>query len=100
MNNTCLDSYNTTFSDRQSMLRYHQSLARESQWQHCKVNELHVEPLDKASPLYSSPGAFAAGISEEAVADTAKNLGLALLVGGGQFLRRLEALRAAARRAE
>ena len=100
MNNTCLDSYNTTFGDRQSMLRYHQSLAKESQWQHCKVNELHVEPLDKASPLYSSPGAFAAGISEEAVADTAKNLGLALLVGGGLYPVRMTAYKSLLDRAK
>lgn len=100
MNNTCLDSYNTTFSDRQSMLQYHQSLARESQWQHSRVDKLHVEPLDEASPLYSSLGAFAAGISEEAVADTAKNLGLALKVNGGMYPVRMTAYKSLLDRAK
>ena len=85
MNNTCLDSYSTTFSDRQAMQSYHEGLTKESQWQHCKVNELHMEPLDEASPLYSSLGAFAAGTSADAVEDTAKNLGLAILVNGGLY---------------
>ena len=85
MNNTCLDSYSTTFSDQQAMQSYHEGLTKESQWQHCKVNELHMEPLDEASPLYSSLGAFAAGTSEDAVEDTAKNLGLAILVNGGLY---------------
>ena len=85
MNNTCLDSYSTTFSDRQAMQSYHEGLTKESQWQHCKVNELHMEPLDEASPLYSSLGAFAAGTSSDAVEDTAKNLGLAILVNGGLY---------------
>ena len=85
MNNTCLDSYSTTFSDRQAMQSYHEGLTKESRWQHCKVNELHMEPLDEASPLYSSLGAFAAGTSADAVEDTAKNLGLAILVNGGLY---------------
>ena len=85
MNNTCLDSYSTTFSDRQAMQSYHEGLAKESRWQHCKVNELHVEPLDEASPLYFAPEAFASGISTDAVEDTAKNLGLAILVNGGLY---------------
>ena len=85
MNNTCLDSYSTTFSDRQAMQSYHEGLTKESQWQHCKVNELHMEPLDEASPLYASLGAFAAGTSADAVEDTAKNLGLAILVNGGLY---------------
>ena len=85
MNNTCLDSYSTTFSDRQAMQSYHEGLTKESLWQHCKVNELHVEPLDEASPLYFAPEAFAAGTSTDAVEDTAKNLGLAILVNGGLY---------------
>ena len=85
MNNTCLDSYSTTFSDRQAMQSYHEGLAKESRWQHCKVNELHVEPLDEVSPLYFTPEAFASGISTDAVEDTAKNLGLAILVNGGLY---------------
>ena len=85
MNNTCLDSYSTTFSDRQAMQSYHEGLTKESRWQHCKVNELHVEPLDEASPLYFAPEAFASGTSTDAVEDTAKNLGLAILVNGGLY---------------
>ena len=30
MNNTCLDSYSTTFSDRQAMQSYHEGLTKES----------------------------------------------------------------------
>ncbi len=43
-----------------------------SRWHRCRVNELHIEPLDKASPLYGTPSAFAAGISAESVEDTAE----------------------------
>lgn len=100
MNNTCLDSYSTTFSDRQSMLTYHEDLAKESRWQHCKVNELHVEPLDSESPLYKALGAFAAGISEDAVQDTAKNLGLAVKVDGGLYPVRMTAYKSLLDRAK
>ena len=78
----CEDNYSTTFTTFGEMQRYHEKLASESKWQKCKVNELHIEPLDKASPLYGNPSAFAAGTSADAIEDTAHNLGLAMRVCG------------------
>lgn len=78
----CKDNYFTTFTAYDEMQSYHERLAQESRWERCKVNELHIEPLDSSSPLYGNPAAFAAGTSEEAVEDTAQNLGLAMRVFG------------------
>lgn len=78
----CHDNYATTFDNYPSMLSYHKALSLGSSWHRCKVKDLHVEPLDGTSPLYGHPSAFAAGTSEEAVADTVENLGLALKVDG------------------
>ena len=76
----CQDNYSTTFASYDGMRRYHEKESLESRWHRCRVNELHIEPLDKASPLYGTPSAFAAGISAESVEDTAENLGLAMRV--------------------
>lgn len=78
----CQDNYSLTFASYEGMRRYHEKESLESQWHRCRVNELHIEPLDKTSPLYGTPSAFAAGISAESVEDTAENLGLALRVDG------------------
>ena len=78
----CQDNYSTTFASCEGMRRYHEKESLESQWHRCRVNELHIEPLDKASPLYGTPSAFAVGISAESVEDTVENLGLALRVDG------------------
>lgn len=78
----CHDNYATTFDNYPSMLGYHKSMSMESSWHRCKVKDLHVEPLDPTSSLYGNPAAFALGTSEEAVEDTAQNLGLALRVDG------------------
>lgn len=67
----CQDNYSTTFASYDGMRRYHEKESLESRWHRCRVNELHIEPLDKASPLYGTPSAFAAGISAESVEDTA-----------------------------
>ena len=66
----CQDNYSTTFASYEGMRRYHEKESLESRWHRCRVNELHIEPLDKASPLYGTPSAFAAGISAESVEDT------------------------------
>ena len=58
----CQDNYSTTFASYDGMRRYHEKESLESRWHRCRVNELHIEPLDKASPLYGTPSAFAAGI--------------------------------------
>lgn len=64
------------------MLDYHEVQARNSQWKHTQVRNLEVEPLDAKSPYFGNTAAFAGGISEEAVKDTAENLGLAIRIDG------------------
>lgn len=81
----CHDKYTTTFDTFSSMLRYHKLLSKESNWHRCKVNDLHVEPLDPTSSLCGNPAAFAAGTSADAVSDTVANLGLALKVDGNLY---------------
>lgn len=76
------DSYFTTFGTYEEMLDYHEEQANTSIWHRCPVNRLEVEPLDKKSPLYGSLSNFAPGITQEAVDDTAENLGLAMRVDG------------------
>ena len=85
MQNQCQDNFSTTFATYGEMQLYHEQLAKDSQWQRCKVSDLHVEPLDRKSPLFSDMSAFALGTSSEAVADTAKNLGLAISVEGQMY---------------
>lgn len=82
MHEKCYDSYHTTFGSFGEMLDYHCELAKNSQWTHIPVRELEVEPLAKTSPLYGCLSSFAPGTSNEAVEDTAENLGLALRVNG------------------
>lgn len=74
------DSYFTTFGTYEEMLDYHEEQAKSSIWHRCQVNRLEVEPLDKTSPLYGSLSNFAPGITQQAVDDTAENLGLAMRV--------------------
>lgn len=81
----CLDNYATTFASYDDMQRYHEDLSKESQWRRYRVNELHIEPLDRGSPLYANPYAFATGVSEESVKDTAENLGLAVSLAGNLY---------------
>ena len=85
MQNQCQDNFSTTFTTYGEMQLYHEQLAKDSPWQRCKVSDLHVEPMDRKSPLFSDMSAFALGTSSEAVADTAKNLGLAISVEGQMY---------------
>ncbi len=78
----CQDSFNTTFSSYETIYDCHAELESKSLWKRVQVNDLNVVALDKSSPLYGSPGAFAVGTSNEAVEDTAEHLGLALRVDG------------------
>ena len=78
---TCKDDFATTFDSYPEMIHFHESLSKGPVWRRCKVKELHVEPLDAASALCTNPSAFVPGTSEDAVADTVENLGLALRVG-------------------
>ncbi len=82
---SCQDNFYTTFGTYPIMEDYHEHLSDESQWVHCKVNELTVEPLDKTAALYGNPSAFASGTSMEAIEDTADHLGLAIRVNGNCY---------------
>lgn len=81
----CQDSYHSTFGTYEDMLDYHEDQAKNSLWHRCQVNTLQVEPLDKTSPIYGSLSDFASGVTQEAVDDTAENLGLALRVNGDLY---------------
>ena len=78
----CLDAYQTTFETFEQMHSHHQNLEKNSQWLRCKDNSLHIAALDKTSALYGDRTAFAEGVSNEAVEDTADHLGLAIKVEG------------------
>ena len=80
MQKTCEDSYSTTFCSFEDMQKYHEDLTLGSQWLRYKINELHIEPLDRTSSLYGTPSSFAPRVSAEAVEDTAQNLGLAMRI--------------------
>ena len=85
MQKPCQDSYYTLFSSYPTLLDYHEEQAKNSRWIRCKVADLQVEPLGESSPLIGNLSAFAAGTSQEAVEDTAENLGLALQVEGAYY---------------
>ena len=75
----CQDSYSTQFTQFPAMLAYHEETRKASLWERTEVNRLRVAALDKASPLYEDPSSFDSAVSQEAIADTAENLGLASL---------------------
>ena len=81
----CKDNYFTTFPDFPAMLGYHEKQTKQSQWERRQVNSLHVEPLDKNAVLYNDMTLFAPGVSQEAVRDTAQNLGLAMQMDGAFY---------------
>jgi hypothetical protein len=82
---TCKDDFATTFDSYPEMIHFHESLSKGTVWRRCKVKDLHVEPLDASSALCTTLSAFVPGTSEDAVADTVENLGLALRVGGDLY---------------
>ena len=81
----CKDDFATTFDSYPEVIHFHESLSKGTVWRRCKVKDLHVEPLDASSALCTTPSAFVPGTSEDAVADTVENLGLALRVGGDLY---------------
>lgn len=81
----CLDSYSIQFSDFPAMLDHHEKTRKASLWERAEIHDLHVEALDKASPLYGNTSSFAPGVSMDAIEDTTENLGLAIQVGGQFF---------------
>ena len=94
MQKTCEDSYSTTFCSFEDMQKYHEDLTLGSQWLRYKINELHIEPLDRTSSLYGTPSSFAPRVSAEAVEDTAQNLGLAMRIGTDYYPIRTTAYKA------
>ena len=85
MQNVCMDNYSTTFNSFPMIMDFHREQNKNSKWFRCKIKDLQVEPLHEESELYLNPDRFAFGISEEAVKDTVKNLGLAIAVGGDVY---------------
>jgi len=77
----CQDDYFVEFHSFADMMSYHEMQSKNSRWERTEVNTLCVIPLDASSPLYSAQASFASDVSEEAVKDTANNLGLAIKVG-------------------
>ncbi len=96
----CQDNYYTTFGSYAQIQDYHEEQAKNSRWHRCQVKNLTVEPLDKDSPLYGNLSAFAPGISQGAVEDTAENLGLAILVDGNLYPVRMTAYKSLLDRAK
>lgn len=85
MQNACMDNYSTTFNSFPMIMDYHREQNENSRWLRCKIKDLKIEPLHEDSVLYANPDRFASGISEDAVKDTAKNLGLAITVDGNIY---------------
>lgn len=82
MQNQFCDGYNVGFDTFDEMRAYHEELYRGSLWLRCAVRELRVMPVTSESvPWYG----YAPCVSEDAVADTAQNLGLAVRVCGEAY---------------
>lgn len=96
----CLDSYHQSFSDFSDMYDYHKTQTSNSIWENMPVNEIRVAPLDKASALFGDLTKFAPGVSEDAVNDTAENLGLAINFNGSFYPLRDIAFKSLADRAK
>lgn len=77
----CQDCYSTQFSEFPAMLAYHEQVRQDSHWERREVKHLTVAPLDKASPLFADTTRFDSSVSQDAIADTAENLGLAIQIG-------------------
>lgn len=81
----CLDSYSVQFNQFPDLLAYHEEQRKASLWERSEVKSLRVAALDTKSPLYEDKSGFDPSVSQEAIADTAENLGLAIRVGGRYF---------------
>ena len=80
--NRCMDNYTTSFESFSAMLDYHREEAEQSEWVQCPVDQIGVEPLDKAAEPRWNIDLFADGTSALAVEDTVANVGLAIRVNG------------------
>lgn len=81
----CQDAYSTQFNGLSEMRRYHQHLRTSSHWQRAAVKSLRVAPLSRTSPLFSDHAKFDPSVSDDAITDTADNLGLAIQVDGRYY---------------
>lgn len=82
MQNQFCDGYSVGFGTFDEMRAYHEELSRESLWLRCAVRELRVMPVtSESAPWYG----YAPCVSEDSVADTAQNLGLAVRVCGEAY---------------
>lgn len=81
MSQPCLDSYSTRFGDFSDLVQHHENLTKHSRWERLEVKNIRVAPCDKDSKLFSDISQFEPGISQDAVEDTAENLGLAIKLG-------------------
>lgn len=81
----CQDSYSIRFSQFPAMLAHHEATRKASLWERSEINRLQVAALDKSSPLYADASSFDPAVSQDAIADTAENLGLAIQVAGRYF---------------
>ena len=100
MQKQCQDGFYTTFSSYRKMLDYHQEQSMNSRWIKSKVSDLEIQPLGKGSALSVDLSAFAAGTTQDAVDDTADNLGLAMRVNGELFPMRMTAYKSLLDRAK
>ena len=96
----CQDDYYTTFSSYLMLLDYHEEQAENTKWIRSKVRDLQIESLGKTSPLIGNLSAFALGTTQEAVDDTADNLGLAMRVDGELYPVRMTAYKSLLDRAK
>lgn len=96
----CQDNYCATFSSYPMLLDYHEEQAKDSQWIRSKVSDLQIEALDRTSLLFGNLSAFAPGTTQEAVEDTAENMGLAMRVGGNLYPMRMTAYKSLLDRAK
>jgi len=89
MTNPCLDEYFVTFDTLDAMMDYHDTLTRQTQWLRTPVKNLRVMPIEDAPPLFIDRSLFDFDVSEEAVADTASRLGLAIRTEDNPYYRPL-----------
>ena len=85
MPHPCQDNYSISFSSLSAMTTYHVEQVKSSNWERLEVSQLQVAPLTTDSPLYSDMSAFADCVCEDAVKDTASNLGLAVKMDGKYY---------------
>jgi len=74
----CQDGYYDNFRNLPDMLNYFEMQHKASVWKNCAVPQLRVVPLDTATP--ANRGEYAVGVSDDAIADTADNIGLAAAI--------------------